>query len=438
MKLFRKIIFWCHLAAGVSAGIVILIMSVTGVLLAYERQLTAWADTRGYQSSPPSPSSSRLPVEALLAKVRESKPAAPTTITFRADRDAPAEVGFGREGTVFVNAYSGEVLGEGAKNVRSFFRVMTDWHRWLGASGNGAGHDIGRAITGASNLIFLFIVMSGFYLWWPRRWTRKVLRNVTWFKRGLPDRARNFNWHNVVGFWSAIPLFIVVLSSVVLSYTWASNLVYRVVGETPPAPRTAPNQPPNSGGPPQQPRSGPERSNESVSNALPPDALNQLWARAEQQQAGWRSISLRLPSAQDATATFTIDTGDGGQPQKRSQLTLDKKSGEVVRWEPFASYTTGRKLRSYLRFAHTGEVFGVPGQTIAGLVSAGGALLVWTGLALSWRRFRVWRAKGKAGATAAARSANGATDDNEEDYRGDSLQSDSTIDGRVAGDNISQ
>lgn len=436
MKLFRKIIFWCHLTAGVSAGIVILIMSVTGVLLAYERQLTYWADTRGYQASP-SASSSRLPVETLLVKVRESRPAAPATITFRADPNAPAEVGFGREGTVFINPYTGEVLGEGSTKVRSFFRVVTDWHRWLGASGAGAGHDIGRAITGASNLIFLFIVSSGFYLWWPRRWTRAALRNVTWFRRRLPDRARNFNWHNVIGFWSALPLFIVVLSSVVLSYTWASNLVYRVAGETPPAPRSAPNPPPNSAGPQQQ-RGGAERGNEGTANALPAaDELSRLWVRAEQQQAGWRIISLRLPTAQDATATFTIDTGDGGQPQKRSQLTLDRKSGEVVRWEPFSSYTTGRKLRSYLRFAHTGEVAGLPGQTIAGLVSAGGAVLVWTGLALAWRRFRVWRAKGRVSSAVASQLATEAMDENEEDYRGDGFQPQSASASTLAGDSIS-
>ena len=43
-----------------------------------------------------------------------------------------------------------------------------------------------------------------------------------------------------------------------------------------------------------------------------------------------------------------------------------------------------------MRFAHTGEVLGIPGQTIAGAVSAGGAVLVWTGLALAWRRLRAW------------------------------------------------
>ena len=42
----RKILFWCHLAAGATAGAVILIMSVTGALLTYERQISWWADTR--------------------------------------------------------------------------------------------------------------------------------------------------------------------------------------------------------------------------------------------------------------------------------------------------------------------------------------------------------------------------------------------------------
>jgi uncharacterized iron-regulated membrane protein len=149
--------------------------------------------------------------------------------------------------------------------------------------------------------------------------------------------------------------------------------------------------------------------------------LDAQWARAEQQQAGWRSISLRLPTAADATLSFTIDTGNGGQPQKRAQLTLDRKTGDVVRWEPFSSLTAGRRARSWLRFAHTGEAAGIVGQTIAGLVSAGGAVLVWTGLSLSWRRFRLWRARGKGKA-----AASGATGEDTEDYRGDSLPSENS------------
>ncbi len=66
MKL-RSVLFWLHLACGVVAGVVILIMSVTGVLLTYQRQITAWADTRGYRIEP---APQRLSADALLARVR--------------------------------------------------------------------------------------------------------------------------------------------------------------------------------------------------------------------------------------------------------------------------------------------------------------------------------------------------------------------------------
>lgn len=80
-------------------------------------------------------------------------------------------------------------------------------------------------------------------------------------------------------------------------------------------------------------------------------------------------------------------TGRPGRPDLRAQLTLDRRSGAVVRWETFGSQSLGRRLRSWGRQVHTGEAGGFLGQTLAGLASAGAAVLVWTGLALAWRRF---------------------------------------------------
>jgi uncharacterized iron-regulated membrane protein len=389
MNRFRKIIFWCHLPVGVTAGIVILIMSVTGALLTYEKQIVAWADKRNYRVTPPSGELSRLPLDVLLAKVREARPdLSLSTVTLRSEVDAPLAVSFGREGTILVNQYTGEILGEGSKTARNFFRVMTDWHRWLGSDGENRA--LARSITGACNLGFLFIVMSGFYLWWPKKWDQ--VKNVIWFRRGLPGKARDFNWHNVIGIWSSIPLFIVVLSATVISYVWASNIAYRLMGEAPPAQR-GPGQQLGQVGPAGG-AAGPQRRGEGRREAsFSFEGLDPLLARAERQVPDWQIINLRLPASADGPAVFTIDRGSGGQPQKRAQLTLDRKSGEVVSWEPFSSYSAGRKLRTFLRFAHTGEVAGIIGQSIAGLVSLGGAVLVYTGLALSWRRFRAWVAR---------------------------------------------
>ena len=380
MKRFRKIIFWCHLTAGLFAGIVVLIMSVTGVLLTYEKQMIAQADASTYKIVPPAPAA-RLPIEALVLRARAAKSnsGVPTAVTFRSDQSAAATVALGREGNILVNPYTGETLGEGALNVRGFFRFVTDLHRWLGTGGE--SRVAGRAITGASNLAFLFLVVSGLYLWFPRKWTRSQFRNVAWFKRGLSGRARDFNWHNTIGFWCLIPLFIIVLSAVTISYAWASNIVYRIVGETPPTQQQPGAQSPARNG-----------ANLSVSF----DNLDSLLARAEQRSNDWRTISVQLPTAPGAPATFTIDTSGGGQPQKRAQITFNRATGEILRVESYNDLSRGRRLRSWLRFAHTGEFYGLIGQTIAGLASLGGAFLVWTGLSLAWRRFRAWwRGRGR-------------------------------------------
>ena len=113
------------------------------------------------------------------------------------------------------------------------------------------------------------------------------------------------------------------------------------------------------------------------------------WTRcggAPSDRCQWRTISLRLSDAADAPSVFAIDAGTGGQPQRRSTLTLDGATGTVIRFEPFESQSVGRRLRSWTRFTHTGEYYGIAGQTIAGVASAGASILVVTGLALAVRR----------------------------------------------------
>jgi uncharacterized iron-regulated membrane protein len=85
--------------------------------------------------------------------------------------------------------------------------------------------------------------------------------------------------------------------------------------------------------------------------------------------------------------TFSIARGQRGRPDLRDQISLDRATGEVVKWEPYASQSPGRRLRTWSRWVHTGEAGGVIGQTVAGLVSAGAVVLVWTGIALALRRF---------------------------------------------------
>ncbi|NOT44458.1 MAG: PepSY domain-containing protein, partial [Acidobacteria bacterium] len=228
----RSLIFWPHLIAGVCAGLVILLMSVTGVALTYERQLIAWSDS-DYRSTPPQEGASPMPVETLLARVQAAHPGqAPTAVTRSSDPTAPVQVGVGRQ-TLLVDAYSGAVLGESTTAVRQLMSDLRAWHRWIAMEGEGRA--TARAITGWSNLVFLFIVVTGAYLWIPRKWAWTHLRPVVLFGSSLRGKARDFNWHNVIGLWTVVPLFIVVLTALPISFPWANSAVYQLVGEAPPA-----------------------------------------------------------------------------------------------------------------------------------------------------------------------------------------------------------
>ncbi len=361
--MLRRILFWLHLISGVVAGLVILVMAVTGTLLTYERQVVAWAEQR------PVSAGTRLPIEALLAQL----PGA-TGVVLRADPTEAVTVSFGRE-TILVDPASAARLAPPHAEVRAFFRRVTEWHRWLGAD---AGHrTAARAVTGAANLAFLFLGVSGLYLWFPRRWRWSNVRAVLWFRAGLAGKSRDYNWHQVAGFWCCVPLFFVVLSGVVMSYPWASDIVYRANGV----------QPPNRGkGKGRPPEGNASRGNSFVN-------LDLLVAEAGKQVTGWRSISFQIPVRDDEPVTFNIDAGNGGQPQKRSSVVLDRVTGTVIRSTDFADQDAGQRARSWMRFVHTGEYYGLAGQTMTGIASAGGVLLVWTGMALAWRRFRAWAAR---------------------------------------------
>lgn len=376
-------VFWAHVVAGLSAAAIILVMSMTGVLLTYQRQIQAWADTRGLDGTPPDARAAPLSPDALLERTRDGREVRPTGIRWKRDAHAPVEVLYGRETVVFVNLYTGAVLGDGSERARGFFRRVTDWHRWLALSGDGRAR--GRAITGAANLVFLFIVLAGFYLWWPRTLTARAFRNVVMFRRRLVGRARDFNWHTVIGIWSLLPLLVMITSAVVISYAWAGALVTRLADEDP---RTA-------AGATVTPAAAARPEATTVTPTRPritaPDAAA-LLERARAQMPAWRSITMQLPQRGE-TLSFIIDAGTGGQPQKQARLTLSPVTGDVVSWEPFSTESRPERVRSILRYAHTGEVLGIAGQTIAGLASAGAVILVWTGVSLVLRRLRKWLAR---------------------------------------------
>ena len=418
---FRKILFWLHLIAGIVAGIVILIMSVTGAAIAFEKDIVAKAEQEVRKVVAPAPGAARLELDELLSRAKEKAfGARPSAVTVFADPQAAVSMSFGRTNAFYANPYTGELSEQGAKGTRAFMHFMTDWHRWLGQHGDGRA--VGKAMTGACNVAFLFLAVSGIYLWWPRKWSWTALKGIVLFNAKLSGKARDWNWHNVIGIWSAPVLVILTATAMVISYKWASDLVYTVTGNTPPAaagpggmsgatvevPQPAPGTKPLShealvaavgkevpnweqisirfsGGPGQdQGQRGGERRPEGAPRAERTERSGE--ARGERREGGEGrsapqpvSVSVREINGWPLFASIT--------------LSVDPFTGAVLKKESYADYNTGRKVRTWMRFLHTGEALGIFGKLIAALASLGGAVLVWTGFALGIRRFIAWRRK---------------------------------------------
>jgi uncharacterized iron-regulated membrane protein len=411
---FRSVLFWTHLVCGLVAGTSIGIMCFTGATLAFENELVSWAERDARRVEVPA-GAQRLPIDELQKKFRVAQPEArPSGIAISHDPRDAVVFQLGRDGAFYANPYTGEVRTPASTKVHDFLHLMEDWHRVLALGGD--HRPIGKAINGACNLAFFGLAVTGLYIWMPRSWSWRSVRAVALFKGGLSGKARDFNWHNVIGLWSAPVLIVLTLTAVPMSYRWGTNLIFRLAGEEVPAqvqpgmngmagpvvevPKPEPGTRPLSqealiaaiqaqfprwelltmrtGGGPRGPGGAPRAANQNPESRPATSSERSARPDGERPRGEGRTpqavtVTVKEPGSWPRTATTTVS--------------LNPYTGEVLKHEDYADLPTSRQIRSWTRFLHTGQALGLVGQLVAGLACLGGCVLVYTGFALAWRRF---------------------------------------------------
>jgi uncharacterized iron-regulated membrane protein len=366
----RKTFFWLHLIIGCSAAIFIFLMSITGVALTYERQMIQIAERSDYPAVPSSISQT-LPLSEILM-IAESYPTKKTAqIMVENQPNAPIVVKDGRKKVAYLNPYTGEEMAVPGQGTKNFLGKLRAFHRWLTLDGKFS--ETGRWVNGIANIIFAVLILSGLYLWLPKRVNKRALKQrLTLSGNYVNKTARNSQWHNVFGIYMAPILFVLVVTAFFFSFKWPGNTLKSYV------------------------------STESVALAKPTEISNQqaaLQLPIATQLATlnalypyWQTIQFSLNSSLESkpmdSQLFKVDQGNGGEPQKRMSVLMNTVTGKLVQEQKFEQLSTYSKLRSYIRFTHTGEAFGIVGQTIAGLASLLACFLVYTGIMLSWRRYQ--------------------------------------------------
>lgn len=370
MKL-RRAVFLLHLTTGCVAGTVIFFLAGTGFLLAWQKPATAWAE-RGY-ATPPPPDTVPVPLDRLVAFAAMHEGREPSAVIVKSDPAAPIEVDFGSERRLFLNRFSGAAVGAGATRTRAFFGVVTALHRWFGAPLK--DHAAARLAKGAFTLAFLVLIVTGLFLWIPRNWNWGRVKAGAILRFGLSGRARNWNLHNVLGIWAALPLGIIALTGAILAYGWMTALLYLATGSVPP--RVS--------------KTTQAQSRKHKTAVAPGESgvpLEQILENAGREGAGWQSIRIAPPNPADARISAEVDYADGGRPDRQVGMVFDRETGAVVRLTTFSSISLGQRLRAFTKYVHTGEAGGAAGETIAGLTALACCFLVWTGLAMVLQRVR--------------------------------------------------
>jgi uncharacterized iron-regulated membrane protein len=355
----RSVALLIHRYLGLASGTIIVIVGLTGALLVFagplDRALNPglWkVGTGGKRLSPDS-------VVALLESRHPGRQA--RSVRLPADGTSPFVIAFrGSHGgrTVFVDPYTGRVLGE-REPERTLVGRVEGMHTSLLIGKPGL-----FAIV-ASTILMLFLLASGYVLWWPRTKTESkrsfTLRWNAGWKRLLYDA------HNVFGFYASAYLILIAVTGLFLSFPLFSAAVYRITGgERPPTP----------------PRS-------EVVEGASRISLSEA-ARVAETAVGHGTVtSISIPNRPRQAIRVALATPEGGARGRRT-VYVDQFSGAPLRVDPPDQRSRTASLLELTGPIHTGTVLGLPTRLLAFLASLVGGLLPMTG-ALIW--YPRWRAK---------------------------------------------
>lgn len=342
-----------HRWTGLTVGLVILFMAVTGAAMAFRPQLDPVVSS-DLLTVPACDGHASLDV--LSANAAAARPQATLDyIRLRAPvisngRVPSAMVRFTDQYFVYLDPCSGDVLGQRYR-FGGLFGGLEKLHR-LRFLANGS------LVTGGSVLACaLLMIGGGLVLWWPA--TRRAWRSALRLDPALRGRARTMNRHQVIALFAAPILLTSALSGLPQALDWYRSGLYSITGSPKPAklPKSA------------APAPGAVR--------LP---MELLWQQAQTIVPNPDDMLMHYPHQPRAPVDMYLIEHDAPHPNARSYLNFDAYSGAVLSYKPYRSNSAGHKLYFWLLSLHTGHVGGVIAQLLLMLGALCVPLLAWTGL----------------------------------------------------------
>ncbi|WP_172282761.1 PepSY-associated TM helix domain-containing protein [Chryseobacterium sp. LAM-KRS1] len=359
----RKITYQLHLWLGLMSGLIVVIMAVTGCILAFEKELKHTFYPEKYFVR--SVKNEKLPFSELKLKAKQALPDSLKLSRVEISSDPYRSYAFRSLkmndeawtywGTyiyyyrVYIDPYTGKVLAvENAKT--DFFEIVMDLHRRLLL-----GEKIGKTITGYSTLILAIMLFSGLVIWYPRKMNKNALKGMFFIKTSANWKRINYDSHNVLGFYAVIPLLLICYSAVIWNFENIDQWVKKTLNGKAHTEQKAKSTVPATG-----------FSNQKM-------ILDIVGNKVEKSLAGKNSALISFPKKEEGTYYAEITYGD--KQYQNEQFNFDQYTGETLKHQLYndKNIGNGTALRGRNYDLHTGSILGTAGRIlylIAGLITA--------------------------------------------------------------------
>lgn len=365
--MFKKVFFQIHWFLGITAGLILSLMGITGAIYSYDQQILKWINQESYVVEVVN--TPKLTPAQLYQHFNQQQPEIEiNSITIAADPAASSTVNIKKEGArrgynMMVNPYTAEILPE--VKGREFFQFIQRLHRNLTAG------EYGAQITGASTLMLIFFVLSGLYLRFPKKHS---LKQWLFIKPKL--KGRNFIWdlHAVVGTWVVAFYLLFACTGLYWSYDWWRAGMFKVMGVEQPQ-RHQQNHDQNK-------KEQPDLSNQQVNTIL-----TQAWTGVNANIGReYSSLTLNIPKLADQKIELTFIDPTPQHERARNQAIYNYQSHQFEKLDLYEDKKLNEKIMSSMLPVHRGSFFGSTYQFIAMLASLTMPLFFVTGWMLYLKR----------------------------------------------------
>lgn len=285
---------------------------------------------------------------------------ADAALTFRLPREAGATLAVGVrgpwDGTVYLDPQDGHEQGrrgeaDGLRN--TLFKL----HSSLGLK------DTGKAALAWIALLYLFLLLTGLVLWWPRHWPPVLSLEL---RKGLMRGL--FDLHRTGGAVLGLLVSVSVASGAYMAWRPLGEAVSAVAGVKPVKPPKLPKLP------------------RDADPAAP--GLDTLLAQARAALPGAPVTLVLLPARQDRPVRVRLALPDDPHPNGLSSVWLDPRDGQVLAVQRWNTLDPGARAVTWVYPLHSGELGGPLLETLVAFNGLALGMLGVTGIWLWWKRRR--------------------------------------------------